>query len=300
VGKKPNGYWTKERCHEESLKFNSRVDLKTKCGSVYATAVREGWLIEICNHMKHKLKSWDYDKCKKEALKYNNRTEFQYGEGSRGAYNHAKENGFLDKICEHMEMKGNLFKRCIYAFEFEDNHVYIGLTYNIKERKIDHLNKKKSQVYRHKNKTNSKYILKQLTEYIDIKNACQKEEYYVNKYKKQGWIILNKSKTGSIGGKPIIWSNDLVRKEALKYNNKTEFIKKSKGAYSYALKNNIVNNICNHMISLDTHLTKPKQWTPDEESFLIINIDKGIDYCCKKLDRSEQSVLGKWYKLKKL
>ena len=38
--------------------------------------------------------------------------------------------------------------RCIYAVEFPDNSVYIGLTYNFENRKKQHLTNSKSTVYK--------------------------------------------------------------------------------------------------------------------------------------------------------
>ena len=82
---------------------------------------------------------WTKEKCLEEALKYNSRTDFFNSNGS--AYNRSIRNGWLDEICSHMMVIGNLKKRAIYCFEFEDNHVYVGLTYNINKRRNEHLNK---------------------------------------------------------------------------------------------------------------------------------------------------------------
>jgi hypothetical protein len=51
TGKKPNGYWTKAKCHEEALKYSTKKEFKQSCGSAYSTALREGWKDEICQHM---------------------------------------------------------------------------------------------------------------------------------------------------------------------------------------------------------------------------------------------------------
>ncbi len=50
-GCKPAGYWTKERCHEEALKYQFKVDFSKGCTSAYSIAHRNGWLDEICGHM---------------------------------------------------------------------------------------------------------------------------------------------------------------------------------------------------------------------------------------------------------
>lgn len=41
---KPMGYWTKERCEEESRKYKSRTEYKEKAGGAYETSRVNGWL----------------------------------------------------------------------------------------------------------------------------------------------------------------------------------------------------------------------------------------------------------------
>jgi len=48
---KPNGYWTKEKCHEESLKYKSREEFRKNHSSAYSASIRNKWLDEICSHM---------------------------------------------------------------------------------------------------------------------------------------------------------------------------------------------------------------------------------------------------------
>jgi hypothetical protein len=43
--------WTKELCHSEALKFDSRIEFEKKSPLVYAAAVRHGFIDEICSHM---------------------------------------------------------------------------------------------------------------------------------------------------------------------------------------------------------------------------------------------------------
>lgn len=43
------------------------------------------------------------------------------------------------------------------------------------------------------------------------------------------------------------WSKEKCREEALKYNNRTDYSKNSKGAYKSSRKNNWLDEICLHM-----------------------------------------------------
>lgn len=48
---KPNGYWTKERCHEIALRYKTRTEFQQREKSVYNTAHQNGWVDDICTHM---------------------------------------------------------------------------------------------------------------------------------------------------------------------------------------------------------------------------------------------------------
>ena len=101
--KKPNNYWTKERCKEEATKYKSKMEFRSKANSCSAMAQRYGWLDEVCSHMEEIKKPnnyWTKEKCKEEATKYNTRTGFRLNVG--GAYGRAYKNGWLDTICKHM------------------------------------------------------------------------------------------------------------------------------------------------------------------------------------------------------
>lgn len=43
MSKKPNGYWTYEKCKEEALKYTKRSLLQIECGSAYNTISRNKW-----------------------------------------------------------------------------------------------------------------------------------------------------------------------------------------------------------------------------------------------------------------
>ena len=53
---KPKNYWTKERCQEEALKYNHRIDFKKKSSVCYSKAIKLKFLSEITSHMYSKIK----------------------------------------------------------------------------------------------------------------------------------------------------------------------------------------------------------------------------------------------------
>lgn len=199
---------------------------------------------------------WSKEKCQEEALKYIHKIDFK--NNSRGAYHSARTNGWLEEICYHMIPLGNKFKRKIYRFIFPDNYCYVGLTYNINRRKKEHLTKINSSVYLHmiENGTEPKY--EELTDYLDIDEAKKQEEYWKIKSEEQGYLILNKYKTGALGSIETKWSKEKCKEEALKYEYRIDFRKNSERAYMAASVNGWLDEICPHL------LYKYKKWDKEE------------------------------------
>jgi hypothetical protein len=244
---KPRGYWNKDKCFEESIKYNTRTEFQIKNPSAYISSRKNGWLNDICYHMIEKIKPpgfWTKNKCLEESSRYKTRSEFN--KFSSKAYQHAWQNGWLDEICSHMQLFGDKYKRCIYAYEFSDNSAYVGLTFNINIRHSNHISNMKSPVYNKINQ-NLKYKFKKLSIYLDIDKAKELEKYYVDEYKKNKWLILNKAKTGGTGGKLIKWTKEKCEEESLKYETKSEIKKYNGTVYNVIMKKNWT-YMFNHMI----------------------------------------------------
>jgi len=248
----PYGYWTiKENCQIESLKYKTRSEFYKVSRSAYNSSRKNGWLDEICNHMVEIIKPknyWTLKNCRREALKYKNKKEFN--KGSMSAYSIAYKNGWLDEICNHMVVLGNRIRRCIYSFEFGDNYAYVGLTYNIKMRYNEHMNNLNSSVYKHLQKTNLTPKFIQLTDYMVSELATKEETVWKNKYISNGWNMLNKIKTGGLGGGTLKWDYDSCKEEALKYKTIKEFREGCASAYNSSIKHGWSEKICSHMIKI--------------------------------------------------
>lgn len=50
--KNPSGYWTKERCKNEVLKYKSRKEIYKNIRAGYSVMLKNNWLDECCVHMK--------------------------------------------------------------------------------------------------------------------------------------------------------------------------------------------------------------------------------------------------------
>jgi predicted GIY-YIG superfamily endonuclease len=211
--------------------------------------------------MKRKGKNyWNKNKCKKEALKYKKRSEFKMYAG--GAYNFAKNHGFLNEICGHMKIIGNRFKRLVYSYIFSDKSVYIGLTGNIEERDNKHKRDQDSSVFKHISKTKLEPTLIIHSDYILASDASKFEGKILEEYKKTGYYILNQAPTGVLGGENIKWTFENCKKEALKYNTRTSFAKGSESAYNAARRYNWLEKICKHMKVIRNYFPK-NYWTKD-------------------------------------
>jgi len=192
-------------------------------------------------------KYWNKDKCKEAALRYEHSSDFKRDYPS--AYHKCAQNGWLKEIGSHFIPKGNRYKRFIYAYEFSDNTVYVGLTYNIEKRNISH--NKSGSVFEHILSTGCKYnfVIHTPTP-VKPEEAQILEEYYLKYYIDRGWTPLNKSKTGSIGCGIVKWSFEDCFKEALKFQSRQDFCNQSGSAYAASLRNNWIEDVCSHMVLL--------------------------------------------------
>ena len=139
--------------------------------------------------------------CVATARRCNSRVEFfnKYP----GMVDSAKRNGWYEECCAHMGTRGNK-KRIIYAYEFENAHAaYIGLTFKMEVR--DKRHHKEGAVYDFA-KLHGIDIPepKVLTEFMDQEEASIQEGVWLQRYKDNGWIILNRFKTGSLGGQELL------------------------------------------------------------------------------------------------
>lgn len=278
------------KCKEVAKLYNSRSEFQHKNKNVYMIAYYYKWLDDVCSHMieLHKPKGyWNYERCKTEALKYNSKYKFE--KGSPSAYGASKINNWYDDICQHMKPLGNLKKRCIYADEFPDKSIYIGLTYDFKKRHIDRNSNIKDSVSRYKNKTGLEYEEKQLTDYIPIEEAIEKEACYVEQYRKDGWNVLNRAKTGAIGTIILKWTFEACKKEALKYDTYMNFKRGVNGAYQKAYNNKWLDNICSHMNKF-----KNKYWTKEQCKNVALKCSTRLEFSKKYGTAYNLSRKNKW------
>lgn len=110
--RRSNGYWTKQACHAEALRYAHRTAFARGSGSAYAAAYGNGWLDEICEHMEAMVNpkgTWTRKAVGDAAASCKTRTEFNTEYPA--AYGAAKRNGWFEDVCKHMPKRSTATKR---------------------------------------------------------------------------------------------------------------------------------------------------------------------------------------------
>jgi predicted GIY-YIG superfamily endonuclease len=103
--RKPNGYWTKERCIEDAKKYQTRANWQYKSRRIYSQALKNKWVDDCCIHMtlKHKPNGyWTKKRCIEDAKKYQTRKEWRKKSSSSSSI--ATKNNWLPICCAHMKI----------------------------------------------------------------------------------------------------------------------------------------------------------------------------------------------------
>lgn len=193
--------WSDDDLINEANKYSTVKQFYKNSPSVFCIAYRRGILEKITRNLKKFNKIyWTEEILAEKILECESRIEFK--RKYPGGYIFAKKNNILDKYCNHMKVEINQYDypRIIYAYEFPDKSVYIGLTKNEKARKQHRRNYLKDSVTSYKIKTGLKPIYKRLTEFVPAIEAQKLEKLYIDKYKSENWNILNKTSAGALGG----------------------------------------------------------------------------------------------------
>lgn len=173
------------------------------------------------------------EECIQKALLCESRHEFEIK--YRGYYGSAKTNGWYEDCVAHMAPKGIKERRCIYVYKFENidgkSYAYVGLTYNIEVR--DRRHHKEGSVYNFAKEHNISIPTPVLmTDYLEEQEASVQEGVWLDYFKQQGYIALNRIKTGSLGGQDLKdYSLSTIRTSLEKSESFTQW-REQYGAYN--------------------------------------------------------------------
>lgn len=207
---KPKGYWTKERCAEAALQYETRIAFNKGSGGAYSAAQQHQWLDDICGHMKRRNKPdgyWTPEKVATEALKYKTRSAF--GKSKGGAYSAALKLNILEEVCSHM--KSSVHKVPRGYWYVKENVAAEALKYTCR----DHFERRSKGAFK---------AAKKYGWYDEI------TQHFVLKSKPDGY-----------------WTYELCRDAAAKYTNRTAFNQNELAAYKAAHRRGWIDSICSHM-----------------------------------------------------
>jgi hypothetical protein len=209
LNKKPKSYWTKTLCIKEAKKYKSRNDLKVNSAGAYNASRREGWLDEVCQNMNSKL-----------FLKYNIPQEDK------------KSTKFWTK--KHCKLEAEKYQT---RKDFMKN----AATAYGEALKNGWLN----EIASHQKLFHNKWTKEKILEYA---KGCRN----MAEFRKNNALYLASRRHKLTESIKLLfpepnytkWGNkDEITKEAKKFNSRSEFRKKSKGAYESARKNGWLDDV---------------------------------------------------------
>ena len=260
-----------------ALKYKSFKEFEKNDNSALHAIYDRGLIDELCGHLERGChKPWSEEDLAEVASRYTELKEFR--ENELGVYQSMQRRGLIKKLCGHMKRIGNLYKRKIYVFTFSDGYAYVGLAQNPKQRFKQHITGKGgSPILNHIRTTGASYNFTILTDWLHKDEAAKMEDEYMEKYKSEGWTLLNRMKGGSLGNLSTIYTEKRIRKETAKYEYIEDFKEESFAFFRYLLMHGLIKKYCSHMKRKNR---SHKKWT----------IETAIETAKKCKTRTEFSV----------
>jgi very-short-patch-repair endonuclease len=92
---------TKETARIDALKYQTKREWCIKDAGSYLASLKNGWIEDLCKHMKNKKRpAPTFEEVKSAALLYNSRGEWDFKDSR--TYNQARKINCLDQVCQHM------------------------------------------------------------------------------------------------------------------------------------------------------------------------------------------------------
>lgn len=245
TGGKRYGYWTRERCINESQKYNYIHEFRHNSPGAYAAAIREGWWVDIQSKFKAHIRKrkWNKQACKNDALLYDRRSD--WAKASDGAYRSALRKGWLDECCEHMDTSYVDLPRYIYAI-YDNDEFYVGLSYDPERRYRQHSRTIESSAY---NLVQGLHCFEVVGGPYEESISGEKEEEFFHKFLRTGRESLNRAKAGSLGAREVSWTQEACMEDALRYQTRSEWRAAEGSGYDTASRKGWLEICCTHMVS---------------------------------------------------
>ena len=215
-------------CRSVASTCQSRAELVKKDQSVYYKALAKGWIDEFSEEFSYMDSSDAFrqtlhengkymtdDELEAEARKYKTLAAFRHR--SPSAYMRADNRGLIKKY--------TWLKRCpksalpkngdvVYVYEFGETHAaYVGRTINLERRDSEHRRKKNDSLNVYSAVTGIPIPTPRILHTgIKVERGAELEQSEIERYRAEGWTMINRCRGGSIGTLGVgISKNKIIR-----------------------------------------------------------------------------------------
>lgn len=253
--------YTDQQLIDDAKRYHTREEWRTAGEALrlqgkyspYGAALKRGrdFMRLCCAHMPHgalglqRNLRYSDEELVQSAKPYQHRGDWKKADNQR--YQAARHRGLLDQCCAHMTPAANPYAGdyVIYAYEFADRHVYVGMTFVPDRRQVQH--RVTGPVFAHAILC-PEYTHKIVERSIPTPQAAgEAEKKWIDQYQADGWTLLNRAKPGGTGGIHTKWTKEAVCAEARKFATKQEWIDKSQFTYRLAKKMGWFDEASDHM-----------------------------------------------------
>lgn len=204
--------WTKESIIEAMQTCHSRKEFQKRYPWAYTIVKRNGWRELYDEYIPRTNQMWTYEKARDEIRKYN--SQKQVRQENLLLYSAIMRHGWndlLEGLPEQPITPSEVPRWSVYKWYFIETHaVYIGLTCNFTRRiKEELLYSRSSPVHDYIERTGCSYDITELHSGLSSSEAVSLEIAYIDKYRTDGYTVLNRNSGGSLGGyNPILSKMD--------------------------------------------------------------------------------------------
>lgn len=258
--RKPSNYkWSKEKCQEEALKYNYKIDFKNNAGSAYRSSLLNKWSDEICSHMKPKCNSY-----KRIVYRYIFSDGFCY---IGLTYNPEKRN-----YQHHNAIDSSVYKHIILLNEEPTYELLTDYTSveEAKEQEKQWIILSKKEGFKILNKAKAGACGSNNLIWTKEKCIIESKKYNtISELIKNNTSVYNNVKRFNIENicfnhmtsseKPNgYWTFERCKEEALKYKTRYEYFLNASGSHESARRNKWLDIVCSHM------LKRVEKWTDEK------------------------------------
>jgi hypothetical protein len=181
-----------------------------------------------------------------EARKYRTRDEWK--RKANGQYQHVRRHraALIETCLAHMVREGDPFGvgYQVYAYEFPDNAVYIGLTCNPKRRHRNHQVKGPVAI---KIAAGFAPVFRVIGSKLTPTAAGNVEQETIVRYKAQGWTVLNRRAGGETGNIRTRYTYAKLVELARPFSHRAEFNERCDSGYQYACRHGLIDKIASEL-----------------------------------------------------